>query len=59
MAGIRIEVRAGGIEIKGVGYAGPRCENAVKYVSDLLNGEVLEQEHTPEFFQTPDQEVEQ
>jgi len=59
MAGIRIEVRATGIETKGVGYSGPRCESAVKYVSDLLNAEVIEQEHTQEYFQTPDQEVEQ
>lgn len=59
MAGVRIEVRATGIETNGVGYSGPRCEGAVKYVSDLLNGTTIEEQHTQEYFQTPDQEVEQ
>lgn len=59
MAGVRIEVRATGIETKGVGYSGPRCESAVKYVSDLLNATTIDEQHTPEYFQTPEQEVEQ
>lgn len=59
MAGVRIEVRATGIETKGVGYVGAKCESAVKYVSDLLNAETIDEQHTPEYFQTPDQEVEQ
>lgn len=59
MAKVRITVKASGIEVKGDGYTGPRCESAVKYVSDLLNGTVLDEEHTQEYFQTPDQEVQQ
>jgi len=59
MAKVRITVKASGIDVQGDGYAGPRCESAVKYVSDLLNSTIIEEQHTQEYFQTPDQEVQQ
>jgi hypothetical protein len=59
MAKVRIIVKANGITCKGDGYNGPACEQAVKYVSSLLNSTIVSEEHMQEYFNAPDQENKQ
>jgi hypothetical protein len=59
MAKVRIVVKADGITLKGDGYNGPACEQAVKYVSSLLNSTIISEEHTQEYFNASDQENKQ
>lgn len=59
MAKIKIVVTAQGVKIKAEGYQGPACEKAVRFFADRLAGEQTNSENTPEFYQQPDQEVQQ
>lgn len=61
MAKIKITVTPAGINVAGDGYQGPACEKAVKFFADRLDGTVVTDEHTQDFYETPsqDQEIQQ
>lgn len=61
VAKIKITVTPTGINVQGEGYQGPACEKAVKFFADRLDGAVVTDEHTQDFYETPEQgqEIEQ
>ena len=42
----------GTVTVRAEGYQGPSCADAVKKIAEALGGEIVDEEHTAEYYQT-------
>ncbi len=56
---IRVSKKTGKAEMRGEGFVGDACVSAIASLTNSLGGQVEAAEHTAEFYQEPEIEIEQ